>query len=132
MPCRIRIDDEGAVHAFVDVPLQRQGMAVIEVAAHRQRIELVDKLVTGLDHPSARYAVHARRVDAMKVDAVRVRAVVLEANAHPLALGNPERWARHPTVIRPGREEEAWRDLDLLVFGDKRELAQHPAVVSLP
>ena len=29
----IGVDDEGAVHALVDVPLQRQRVAVIEVAA---------------------------------------------------------------------------------------------------
>ena len=33
MTRRIGVDDEGAVHALVDVPLQRQGVAVIEMAA---------------------------------------------------------------------------------------------------
>ena len=58
---RIGIDDEGAVHALVDVPLQRQRMAMIEVAAERLGVELVDELLARTDQPGARHAVHARR-----------------------------------------------------------------------
>jgi hypothetical protein len=71
-------------------------------------------------------------VDAVEVDAVRVRAVVLEADPHPIALGDPDRRARHPAVVGPGREEEARGDLDFLVLGDDPKLAHGAAVRVLP
>ena len=52
MPRRIGIDDEDAVHAFVDVARQRQRMAVIEMAAERPGLELVDELAAGRDEPA--------------------------------------------------------------------------------
>ena len=54
MTRRIGIDDEGAVHALVDVPLQRQGVAVIEVAAEREGVELVGEFLAGADLAGAR------------------------------------------------------------------------------
>ena len=60
MAGRIGVDDEGAVHALVDVPLQRQRVAVIEVAAERLGVELVDELLARIDQAGARNAIHAR------------------------------------------------------------------------
>ena len=128
MPRRVGIDDEGAVHALVDVPLQRQGVAVVEVAAEREGVELVDELLAGADLAGARHAVHAGRVDAVEVHGVRVRAVVAEDDPHPLALGDAQARARHPAVVGPGREEEPGRDLDLLVLADDLERAQRAAI----
>src|SRR5829696_1866791 len=44
MASRVRVDDEGAVHPLMDMALQRQRMAVVEVTAERLRVELVDEL----------------------------------------------------------------------------------------
>ena len=76
MPRRIGIDDEGAVHPLVDVPLQRQRVAVIEVAAERQGVELVDELAAGIDHAGAGNAVHARGMDAVEMHRVRMRSLI--------------------------------------------------------
>ena len=57
MARRVGVDDEGAVQALVDVPLQRQRVAVVEVAAERLGVELVDELAAGLRprrHPARR------------------------------------------------------------------------------
>jgi hypothetical protein len=37
------------------------------MAAKRFRVELIDELPAGIDHASARYAVHARGMYAMKM-----------------------------------------------------------------
>ena len=74
MARRIGIDDEGAVHALVDVPLQRQGVAVIEMAAEREGVELVDELLARADLAGAGNAVHAGRVDAVEMHGMGVRA----------------------------------------------------------
>ena len=128
MTRRIGIDDEGAVHALVDVPLQRQGMAVIEVASEGEGVELVGEFLAGSDFAGARDAVHAGRVDAVEMDGVAVRAVVLEDDANAVALGDAQAWARHPAIVGPGREEDARRDLDLLVLADDLEGSQRAAV----
>ena len=61
MALGVGVDDERAVEALVDVPLQRQRMAVVEVAAEGLCIELVGEGAARLDQPGARNAVHARR-----------------------------------------------------------------------
>ena len=66
------------------------------------------------------------RVDAVEVDRVRVRGAVDEGDAQPLALTAAQRRAGDAAVVRPGGERDARRDLDLLVAGDQRPLAQDP------
>ena len=127
----VRVDDEGAVHPLVDVPLQRQGVAVVEVAAERPRVELVDELTARLDHSGARHAVHARRVDAVEVHRVRVGALVAEDDPQPVAFGRANGRAGHPPVVGPGREEEAGGDLDLLVLADHLVAAECAAARKL-
>ena len=68
----IGIDDEGAVHALVQVPFQRQSVAVVEVAAERLGVELVDEFFARADHAGARNAVHAGRMDAVEMHGMRV------------------------------------------------------------
>ena len=128
MPRRIGVDDEGAVHALVHVPLQRQRVAVIEVAAERLGVELVDELLARTDQPGARHAVHARRMDAVEMHRVRMRAVVPEDDPQPLALLGAERRPGHAAVVGPGREHDARRDLDLLVLGRDLEGPQRAPV----
>src|SRR4051812_46827181 len=123
MARRVGVDDKGAVQALVDVPLQRDGVAVIEMAAEGLGLELVDELATGQHVARARHAVHARGVDAVEVYGVRMRAAVAEADAHPLALGNPDGRTGNAAVVGPGREDDARRDLDVLVDGLDHELA---------
>ncbi len=112
----IGIDDEGAVHPLVDMPLQRQGMAVIEMAAERKGVELVREFLAGADLAGAGNSVHPGRMDAVEMDGMAVRAVVPEDDANPIALRDPQARAGHPAVIGPGREEDPRRDLDLLVL----------------
>ena len=82
----IGIDDESAVESLVDVPLQRQGMAVIEMAAEGLRFELVDELAAGIDNAGTRHAVHARRMDAVEVHRMGMRAAVDEPDSQPARL----------------------------------------------
>ena len=85
------------------------------------RLELVGELVARLD--DLEDAVHVRRVDAVEVDRVRVRAGVREADAQDVALGRAQHRAGDGAVVRPGREEDARRDLDLAVDRGQRVLA---------
>ena len=68
----VGIDDEGAVHALVQVPLQRQRVAVVEVAAERLGVELVDEFLARIDHAGSRNAVHAGGMDAVEMHRVRM------------------------------------------------------------
>ena len=113
----------------MDVPLQRQRMAVIEVAAEGLGVELVGEGLARLHQPGARNAVHARGMDAVEVHRVRVGRAVGEMDAEPLALGAAERRAGHAAVIGPGRKEHARRHLDLDVAGGDRPFAHPPAVL---
>ena len=70
----VGVDHEQAIHALVHVPLQRQGVAVIEMAAEGLGVELVDELLAGTDQPGAGNAVHPRRMDAVEMHGMRVRA----------------------------------------------------------
>ena len=122
------VDDECAVEALGDVRRQRGRVAVVEVQAERVGVELVDGSTAGLDQAGtgAWDAVAASRVEAVEVDRVRVGRAVDQRDAQPLALACPQSRAGHPTVVRPGRELHPGRDLDLVVAGDQRPLAQHP------
>ena len=68
----IGIDNEGAVHAFLDVPLQRQGVAVIEMAAERLGVELIDKFLARADQTGAWNTVHARGMNAVEMHGMRM------------------------------------------------------------
>ena len=104
-------------------------VAVVEVQPGGQRVELVDGAPAGRDlaRAEAGHAVHLGRVDAVEVDRVRVRGAVDERDPQPLALARAQRRAGDAAVVGPGREADAGRDLDLLVLGDQRPLAQHAA-----
>ncbi len=104
-------------------------MAVVGVEAGGTRLELVGELAArGHDLEDA---VHVRRMDPVEVDRVRVRAVVAEQHAQGVALGGPDDRAGHGAVVRPGREEDPRRDLDLLVGRDQRVLAHAARLVRL-
>jgi hypothetical protein len=128
MTRRIGIDDEGAVHALMDVPLQRQCMAVIEVASEGDGIELVGERFTGADLAGAGDAIHAGRMNAVEVHRVTMRAVVVKQDLDPVALGGPQTRARHPAIVSPRWEEDARRDFDLLVLAGDLERSQRAAV----
>src|SRR5215213_2784051 len=99
MTCRIRIHDEGTVQALVDVPLQRNGVAVVEVAAKGFGLELVDEFTARKNVTSSRDAVHPGGVDAMEVHRVWVRATVPEDDPDPLALDDPDGRAGDAPVV---------------------------------
>ena len=111
----------------MDVLLQRRRVAVVELQAGRLGRELVDELVPRAD--DLEDAVHVRRVDAVKVNRVRVRAGVDEAHAEDVVLGRADDRPRHGAVVRPGREEDSRRDLDLAVDRAQRVLADASRLV---
>ncbi len=88
-------------------------MAVVEVEPGGPRLELVDELATALD--DLEDAVHVRRMDPVEVDRVRMRAAVQEADAERVPFGRPDHRARSGAVVRPGGEEDARGDLEILV-----------------
>ena len=120
----LRVDDERAVEALVDVLLERRRMAVVDVEARRPGRELVRQLVPRRD--DLEDAVHVRGVDPVEVDRVRVRARVHEAHPQEVVLGGADHGAGNGAVVRPRGEEHSRRDLDLLVRRDERVVA-HPA-----
>ena len=124
------VDDEGAVEALGDVLGQRPHVAVVEVQAGGQGVELVDRLAAGLDLAGADpgHAVHLGRVDAVEVDRVRVGGAVGEGDPQALALAAAQRRPGDALVVGPGRELHARGDLDLLVDRVELPLAQHAAV----
>ncbi len=71
---RVGVDDESAVETLVNVAFERDGVAVVEMAAERESVELVNRALPRADHPSAHawHAVHRSRVDAVEVDRVGV------------------------------------------------------------
>ena len=127
---RIGIDDVGAVEPLVDVALQRRRVAVVEVAAEGLGLELVGELLPDLDLAAADagHAVLEGAVDAVEVHGVGVGAGVGEVDAQPIPLVGAQRRSRHLPVVGPGREEDAGRDLDLLVVGGDLPLADRRAV----
>ena len=76
----------------MDVPGERDGVAMIEMAAKRQRVKLIDGRTARLDHPRAhtRNAIHGSRMDAMEVDRVGMGAGVDKLDADPVALYPPQ------------------------------------------
>ena len=91
MARRIGIDDEGAVHALVDVPLQRQRVAVVEVAAERTGVELVDELFARRRSSPAPGTPSMRAAwMPWKCMVCGCEPVVLEDDAQPVALGGRE------------------------------------------
>ena len=127
---RVGVDDEGAVEPLVDVAFQGRGVAVVEVAAEGLGRELVDELVADLDLAPADPgdAVVEGAVDAVEVHRVGVGAGVGEVDPQPIALVGAQGRAGHLAVVGPGREEDAGRDLDLLVEGGDLPLADDGAV----
>ena len=69
----VRIDDEGAVETFVNVAFQRDGVAVVEVAAHRKGIKFIDRAFAWVDHPvpCPRHTVLRSSVNSVEVNSVR-------------------------------------------------------------
>src|SRR5690606_26709522 len=89
--------------------------------------------LAGLDHaaPDPGHAIPVGGVDAVAVESVRVGAGVGEVNPDAVALVAADRRAGHGPVISPGREEDARRDLDLLIDRDDAVLTQRLAVLEL-
>ena len=115
---RLRIDDEDAVEPLVNVALQRNRVAVIEMQAERLGVELVDELAARHHLMFGQRPVHLRRMPAVEMNRVRVRALIQERDANAVAFGRADRRARHLAVERPRRKEDARRDLDLAIDGD--------------
>lgn len=128
VPGGIGVNHEQAIHALVNVPLQRQGVAMIEVASERLGVELVDELFAGTNQTGTRNAVHSRRMDAVEVHRMRVRSIVAEDDPQPLAFLRPQCRSGHAVIEGPGRKEDAGRDLDLPVDGSDFEGAQRSAI----
>src|SRR5665811_674246 len=124
MPRRIGIDNEGAIESLVDMPFQRRGMTVIQMAAERKSVEFVDEILSWPDFARARNAVHPSRMDAMEMHGVNVATGVAENDADSVALGDTQGWTRDPTTVGPGREHDPRRDFDLLVLRGDNELAK--------
>ena len=113
-----------------DVLREREYMAVVEVQAGGQCLELVDGAPPGPDLAVAEpgHAVHFRGVDAVEVDRVRVCRPVDERDPQPVALATAQRRPRDPAVVGPRGELHARSNLDLLVDGEQLPLPQHAAV----
>src|SRR5215212_3269874 len=113
---RIGVDDVGAVEPLVDVPFQRGRVAVVEVAAERFRVELVDELLADLDLTAADAGdpVLKGTVDTVEVHGVGVSAGIREVDTQPVPLVGAQGRSRDLAVVGPGREEDAGGDLDLL------------------
>ncbi|MCZ7589090.1 MAG: hypothetical protein M5U27_09625 [Gaiella sp.] len=118
---RLRVDDERAVEALVDVLLERRRVAVVHVEAGRPGRELVRELLAWAD--DLEDAVHVRGMDPVKMDRVRVRTRVGESHPQEVVLGRSDHGPRNGAVVRPGGKEDARRDLELLVAGNERVLA---------
>ena len=126
----IGVDDECAVQALVDVSLEWNGMAVVEVTAVGIGIELIGKALARLDHTASDpgYPIHESGVNTVEVDGVRMCPGVGEVDPNSVALSAAERRSWNLAIVGPGREEDAWGDLDLLVGGDDLVLAKRPAI----
>src|SRR5437870_1296556 len=69
---RLGVDDECAIKALVNVALQRNRMAVIEMTTEWLRIEFICELLARLHQAGARHTVHAPGVDAVKMHGMRL------------------------------------------------------------
>ena len=63
MPVGVRVDDQRAIEALMDVAFQRHGVAVVQVTAERPGVDLVREGLAGFDQASACDSVHARGVN---------------------------------------------------------------------
>ncbi len=126
-PRLLRVDDERAVEALVDVLLQRRRVAVVELHPGRPRLELVGELAAGRD--DLEDPVHVSGVDPVEVDRVRMRAGVQELDAEEVALGRADNRPGDGAVVGPGREEDPGRDLDLPVDRRQRVFADPPRLI---
>src|SRR6266850_4396385 len=123
-----RIDNERPVKSLVNVPLQRNGVAMIEVQSERIRVELVDEALTRLNLVLRQRTVHRRLVPAMKMKGVRVRAEVLERDLQAIPFGGANGRPRYLAVERPRGEEQPGSNLNVAVDGVKLVLPEHRAV----
>ena len=124
-PALGRIDHECAVEPLRDVVRERHRVAVVEVEPERLGVELVHRVLAGLDvaRADARHPVHTCGVDAVEVDRVRMVRRVDEADPQALALPGAQRRPGHAPVVRPRRVLDARGDLDLLLVRDQLPLA---------
>jgi hypothetical protein len=67
-------------------------------------------------------------VDAVEVDRVRVRAGVDQSDAESVTFGGADHRTRRRAVVRPRWEEDARGDLEIVVGGGERVLANSPAL----
>lgn len=107
----------------MNVALDWNGVAVIQVQPERLGVELVDEALARADRLEG--AVHARGVNPVEVDAVRMAALVDEPHPQPVALGTADGWTGYLAVVGPRGIEDAWRHLDFTVFGHQLVLPQH-------
>ena len=120
------VDDECAVKTLVDMPLERCGMAVIEVTAKRLGVKLVDELLARQDFARAHAsdAIHFGGMNTVKMHCVGMAAAVEEVDPQVVAFRAANGWAGDTTVVSPGRKANPWCDLDLLVYRDDVILTQ--------
>ena len=123
MAGRIGIDHEQAIHALVDMPGQRQGVAMIKMAAEWFGVELIDELFTRIDDAGAGNTVHACRVNSVEMQRMRMRAIVPEGYFQAISLGRSKRRTGDTAVVGPGREHHARCDLDFLFLDRDFEAA---------
>ena len=127
-PPALRIDDERAVEAPVDVSFKRQRVAVVEVGAERLGDEVVDEASRPAGpRPRRAHRPSPRRWNPWKWIVCGWADRVDERDPQAVALGGPDRRPRHPAVVGPRREEDARGDLDLLVDDRELVLADRPA-----
>src|SRR3954452_7555818 len=98
---RIGIDNEHAVEPLVNVPLQRAGVAMIEMEPERFGGEFVGVLIAdrNLAAPDPGDAIMKRAVNAVEVHRVRMRAGVRKVDPEQIALIGAQGWTRHPAVV---------------------------------
>jgi hypothetical protein len=122
-PARFRVDDERPVQALVNVPLDGNGVAVIQMQPERLGVELIHEALA----PAYRLEgpVHARGVDPMEMDAVGVAPLIDEPHPNPVALGAANGGPGYLSIVGPCRIEDPGGNLDLTVFRHQLILAQH-------
>src|SRR5215204_1258504 len=117
------VDDERSVESFVNVALNRNRVAVIEMQPKGFGIEIIGVASARLHRLEG--SVHVRRMDAVKMNAVRMAALVGEMHADTVALGAPDSWSGHLTVVSPGRIEDARGHFDLSIFRHQLVFPEH-------
>ena len=99
-----RIDDERAVQSLVNVSLQRNRVAVIEMQAKRVGVELIHERVARLHLLAGKRAVHVGWMPPVKMDRMWVRAEISERDPDAVAFGGANRGSRHLSVVGPCRK----------------------------